>query len=194
MLEKTPKCPLNYKEIKSGNPKGKQSWIVIWRTDAVAEAPVLGHLMQRTDSLEKTLMLGKIEGGRRRGWQDEMVGWHHRLNGPEFEQTPGDSEGQGSLVSMISRRVRPDLATEQQNGNHIKAHWFLIWCELSKSHRRACVRTCTHTHTHTHQRHRLTSRRWANVFTNLDYFSGASLTSRGQVLYVKEALRANARY
>ena len=45
-----------------------------------------GHLMQRTDSLEKTLILGKIEGGRRRGpTEDEMVGWHHRLNGPEFE-------------------------------------------------------------------------------------------------------------
>ena len=44
-----------------------------------------GHLMQRTDSFEKTLMLGKIEGGRRRGWQDEKVGWHHRLNGYEFE-------------------------------------------------------------------------------------------------------------
>ena len=57
-----------------------------------------GHLMQRADSLEKILMLGKIEG-RRRGWQrtDEMVGWHHHLNGHEFEQTPGDSEGQGSL-------------------------------------------------------------------------------------------------
>ena len=44
-----------------------------------------GHLMQRTDSLEKTLMLGKIEGGRRRERQDEMVGWHHQLNGHEFE-------------------------------------------------------------------------------------------------------------
>ena len=44
-----------------------------------------GHLMGRTDSLEKTLMLGKIEGRRRRGRQDEMVGWHHRLNGHEFE-------------------------------------------------------------------------------------------------------------
>ena len=43
------------------------------------------HLMQRTDSLEKTLMLGKLEGGRRREQQDEMVGWHHRLNGHEFE-------------------------------------------------------------------------------------------------------------
>ena len=44
-----------------------------------------GHLMQRTDSLEKTLMLGKTEGRRRRGRQDEMVGWHHRLGGHEFE-------------------------------------------------------------------------------------------------------------
>ena len=44
-----------------------------------------GHLMRKTDSLEKTLMLGKIEGRRRRGQQDEMVGWHHRLNGHEFE-------------------------------------------------------------------------------------------------------------
>ena len=57
-----------------------------------------GHLMQRTDSLEKTLMLGKIEGRRRKGWQDEMVGWHHRLNGHEFEQAPGDGDGQGSLA------------------------------------------------------------------------------------------------
>ena len=57
-----------------------------------------GHLMQRTDSLEKTLMLGKIEGRRRRGWQDEMVGWHHRLEGHEFEQAPGVGDGQGSLA------------------------------------------------------------------------------------------------
>ena len=44
-----------------------------------------GHLMRRTDSLEKTLMLGKIEGGKRRQRQDEIIGWHHRLNGYEFE-------------------------------------------------------------------------------------------------------------
>ena len=59
-----------------------------------------GHLMQRANSLEKILMLGKTEGNRRRGWaaEDEMVRQHHRLNGHEFEQTPGDSKGQGSLV------------------------------------------------------------------------------------------------
>ena len=57
-----------------------------------------GHLMQKTDSLEKTLRLGKIEGGRRRGQEDEMVGWHHRLNGPEFEQALGIGDGQGGLA------------------------------------------------------------------------------------------------
>ena len=58
-----------------------------------------GHLMGRTDSLEKTVMLGKIEGRRRRGQtEDEMVGWHHRLNGYEFEQALGDDAGQGSLA------------------------------------------------------------------------------------------------
>ena len=55
-----------------------------------------GHLMWRADSFEKTRMLGKIEGGRRRGRQ--MVGCHHCLNGHEFEQAPGDGEGQGSLA------------------------------------------------------------------------------------------------
>ena len=61
----------------------------------------LGHLMRRVDSLEKTLekMLGKIEGGRRRGMtEDEMVGWHHRLSGHEFQQAPGVGDGQRSLV------------------------------------------------------------------------------------------------
>ena len=57
-----------------------------------------GHLMGRTDSLKKTLMLGKIEGRRRRGRQDEMVGWHHRIDGREFEQALGVGDGQGSLM------------------------------------------------------------------------------------------------
>ena len=58
-----------------------------------------GHLMRRADSLEKTLMLGKTEGKGKRGKrEDEMAGWHHQLSGQEFEQTPGDGEGQGSLA------------------------------------------------------------------------------------------------
>ena len=56
-----------------------------------------GCLVQITNSLKKTLMLGKIEGGRRRGQQDETVGWHHGLNGHEFQQALGDGAGQGSL-------------------------------------------------------------------------------------------------
>ena len=56
-----------------------------------------GLLLQRAYSLEKTQMLGKIEGKRRRGKQVEMVGWYHQLHGHEFEQTLGESEGQGSL-------------------------------------------------------------------------------------------------
>ena len=56
-----------------------------------------GHLMWRASSFEKTLMLGKVEGDKR-GQEDEMVGWHHRLDGVEFEQAPGVGEGQGSLA------------------------------------------------------------------------------------------------
>ena len=74
-----------------------------------------GHLMRRTDSFEKTLMLGKIEGGRKGGRQEyEMVGWHHRLNGHEFEQAPGVGDGQGSLmccmhVSFIRERKQQGI-------------------------------------------------------------------------------------
>ena len=57
-----------------------------------------GHLMQRTDSLEKTLMLGKIEGGRRRGQGDKMGGWHHQIDGHEFEKATGVGDGKGSLA------------------------------------------------------------------------------------------------
>ena len=65
VLEKTLESPLDCKEIQPGHPKGDQSWVFIGRTDVAAETPVL--LMLRADSLEKTLMLGKIEGRRRRG-------------------------------------------------------------------------------------------------------------------------------
>ena len=64
---RTFESPLDCKEIQPVHPKGDQSWVFIGRTDAEAETPILCHLIQRTDSLEKTLMLGKIEGGRRKG-------------------------------------------------------------------------------------------------------------------------------
>ena len=69
VLEKTLESPLDCKEIQPVNPKGNQSWIFTGRTDAEAEAPILWLLMWRTDSLEKTLMLGKTEARRRREWQ-----------------------------------------------------------------------------------------------------------------------------
>ena len=73
-----------------------------------------GHLMRRADSFAKALMLGKIEGRRRRGRQDEMVGWHHRLNGHGFGWTLGVGDGQGGLMLqfMGSQRVGHDWATE----------------------------------------------------------------------------------
>ena len=69
MLEKTLESPLDCKEIQPVHPKGDQSWVFVGRTDVEAETPILGHLMRRRDSFEKTLMLGGIEGRRRRGRQ-----------------------------------------------------------------------------------------------------------------------------
>ena len=69
VLEKTLESPLNSKEIKLVNPKGNQSWIFIGRTDAEAEAPILWPPGRRANSLETILMLGKMEGRRRRGQQ-----------------------------------------------------------------------------------------------------------------------------
>ena len=66
VLEKTLESPLDCKEIQPVHSIGDQSWVFIGRTDVEVETPILGHLMQRADSFEKTLMLGKIESGRRR--------------------------------------------------------------------------------------------------------------------------------
>ena len=72
------------------------------RNDAKAETPILfGHLMQRVDSLEKILMLGGIRG-RKRMTEDEVAGWHHQLDGHEFEQTLGVGDGQGGLACCDS--------------------------------------------------------------------------------------------
>ena len=75
VLEKTLESPLDCKEIQPVNPKGNQSWIFIGKTDAEAEAPIFGHLIQRTDSLEKILMLEKIEGRRsvQQRWLDGIT-------------------------------------------------------------------------------------------------------------------------
>ena len=76
-----------------------------------------GDLMRRADSLEKTLMLGKTEGGRRRGRQDEMVEWQNQLNQHESEQAPGDGEEQGSLACCSPLGSKESDTSEQLNYN-----------------------------------------------------------------------------
>ena len=73
-----------------------------------------GHLI-RADSVEKTLMLGKTEGRKRRGQQGKMVGWHHQLDGHEFEQALGVSDGQGSLACCSPCGHKELDTTEQLN-------------------------------------------------------------------------------
>ena len=74
-----------------------------------------GHLMRRVDSLEKTLKLGGIGGRRRRGKQDEMAGWHHRLDGHGFGWTPGVSDRQGGLACCDSWDRKESDTTERLN-------------------------------------------------------------------------------
>ena len=85
-----------------------------------------GHMMRIADSLEKTLMLGKIEGRRRRGWLNEIIGWHHWHNGHDSAQTPGDSEGQGSLACYSSWDHKESDMTEWLNNNLKKIFVYLI--------------------------------------------------------------------
>ena len=96
VLETTLESPLDCKELKPVNFKGNQPWIFIGRTDA--EAPVLRPPDAKGQLTEKTLRLGKIEVKRRREWQRMRWLDSIQLNGCEYEQTPGDSGGQGSLV------------------------------------------------------------------------------------------------
>ena len=74
-----------------------------------------GYLIQRTDSLEKSLMLGNIEGRRRGMTKDEMVGWHHQLDGHEFEQVPRVGDGQGGLACCTPWGHKESDTTERLN-------------------------------------------------------------------------------
>ena len=114
--------PCLLRNLRNYQPKfvkytGPLTLIVIRVEGLMLKLQFFDHLMQRADSLEKTLMLGKIEGRRRRGRQRmRWFRWHCRLNRHEPEQTAGDSEGQGSLACCSPQgfRVRYDLVTEQQ--------------------------------------------------------------------------------
>ena len=115
VLEKTLESLLDCKKIKPVNPKGNQSWIFIRRTDA--EAPTLWS----SDTKSRLIK----DPNTREDWRQEekgmtenkMVGRHHYLNGPEFEQAPGDGEGQGNLACCSPRGHREwghNWATKQQ--------------------------------------------------------------------------------
>ena len=116
MLEKSLESLLDSEEIKPVYPKGNQPWIFMGRTDAEAEALMLWPPDVKSRLIGKDLDAGKDWGQEKGVIEDEMVGWHHQLNGHEFEQTLGESEGQGSLAcrSSLGHKLRHDLETEQQ--------------------------------------------------------------------------------
>ena len=84
VLENSLESPLDCKEIQPVHPKEISPECSLEGLMLKLKLQYFGHLMRRADSFEKTLMMGKIEGGRRKEQQDEMVGWHHPLNGHEF--------------------------------------------------------------------------------------------------------------
>ena len=89
----------SHTSLKPVNPKGNQPWIFLGRIDAETEAPILWSPDTNSWLIGKDPDAGKDWEQEEKGViEDEMVGWHHQLNGHEFEQAPGDREGQGSLV------------------------------------------------------------------------------------------------
>ena len=114
-----PESPLDCKEIKPANPKRNQPWMFIGRTDAETEAPILWPPDAKSWLTENDLDAGKDWGQEEKGTtEDEMVEWHHRLNGHEFEQTLGHSGGQRGLV-CCSPWGRKELdMTEWLNNNY----------------------------------------------------------------------------
>ena len=110
MLEKTLESPLDCKDIKPVNPQGNQSWVFLVRTDAEAETPIIWP-----PDTKNWLIAGKDWRQWERGMtKDELVGWHHLLDGHEFEQSPeaGDGQRRRVLQSMRSQRVGHNWATE----------------------------------------------------------------------------------
>ena len=99
VLERTLESPLDCREIKSVNPKGNQSWIFIGGTDAEADALILWPPDAKNCLLGKDPDAGKDWRQEEKGMtEDEMVGWHHQLDGHEFEQSPGVGNRQGGLT------------------------------------------------------------------------------------------------
>ena len=115
MLEETLESPLNCKEIQPVHLKGYQFWVFIGRTDVEAETPVLWPPDVKSWLIVKDPDAGKAWGQEEKGTiEDEMDGWHHRLNGHGFGWTLGVGDGQGGLACFCSWgcRVRYDWVTE----------------------------------------------------------------------------------
>ena len=115
VLEKTLESPLDYKEIQPVHLKGDQSWVFIGRTDAEAETPILWPPDVKSWLIGKDPDAGKDWGQEEKGTtEDEMAGWHHRLNGHDCGWTPGVGDGQEGLVchSPWGHKVGHDWATE----------------------------------------------------------------------------------
>ena len=107
---------MDCKEIKPVHPKGNQSWILIGRTDA--EAPILGPPDAKNELLGKDPDAGKDWRQKKGTTKDEMVGWHHWLNGHEFEQAPGVGDGQGGLACCNPQGHKESFMTELLNDNN----------------------------------------------------------------------------
>ena len=118
---KTLESPLDSKEIKPVNPKGNQPWIFIGRTDA--ETPILWPPDVKSRLIGKDPEAGKDRKQEKGTTDNKMVGWHHWLNGHEFDQTPGDGEGQESLVYCSPRGHKESDMTERLDSNYkIRLH------------------------------------------------------------------------
>ena len=116
VLEKTLESPLNCKEIQPVHSKGDQPWMFFGRNDAKAETPVLWPPHVKNWLIGKDSDVGRDWGQEEKGMtEDEMAGWHHWLDGREFEWTPGDGDGQGGLACFDSWGRKELDTTERLN-------------------------------------------------------------------------------
>ena len=131
VLEKTLESPLDCKEIQPVHPKGDQPWVFIGGTDAEAETPILWPPHAKSWLIGKDSDAGKDWRQEEKGvTEDEMVGWHHRLNGHEFEQALRDSEGQGSLVCCSPwGRKESEMTEWLKNKNNNKWQYLKVALE-----------------------------------------------------------------
>ena len=120
-VEKTLESPLDCKEIQPVHPKGHQSCVFFGRTDAKAETPILWLPHVKSWVIGKDPDAGRDWGQEEKGTtEDEMAGWHHRLDGREFEWTPGVGDGQGGLMCWDSWSRKESDMTEQLSWTELK--------------------------------------------------------------------------